>query len=302
MDPTARLRHYLEKIAFERNFETCPESLLRVQSFIKETFTGLGYTVQEDPFFYRGRTFTNLIASLDPEDPRPRWIFAAHFDSVSGSPGADDNATGVAALLEAARTFAEFKQKQTTPLPCRVEFAAFNLEEYGMIGSRAYAKKLKKKRAEVRGMFSLEMVGYAAHSAGSQKMPVVLKAFYPDVGNFIALVSNTSSKSLLDKTKKIFKTVAGLGTQTLILPANGWILPDARLSDHSPFWDEGFPALLVTDTSFYRNPYYHTQEDKIEILDLDFLGKVTEAVSKTACLLALASDGRGTVRARTNLA
>ncbi len=290
MDLTGRLHHLLEKIAFERNFETCPESLLRVQSFIKEAFIGLGYDVREEPFFYRGKTFTNLIASLDPEDSRPRWIFAAHFDAVPGSPGADDNASGVVALLEAARVFAEFRKKKTSSGACRVEFAAFNLEEYGMIGSRAYAKKLKKKRSKILGMFSLEMVGYAAHSAGSQKMPVVLKAFYPDAGNFIALVSNTSSKPLLDTTKKIFKIIPGLDTQTLILPANGWVFPDARLSDHSPFWDEGFPALLVTDTSFYRNPYYHTQDDRVETLDLNFLAKVTEAVSKTVCELASESD------------
>lgn len=303
MPLTGKLRRLLRDIAFERNFESSPDSLAQVQAYLKDAFEKLGYTVEEDPFYYRGRSFSNLIASLEPEDTRPRWIIAAHFDSVPGSSGADDNASGVVALLEASRCFAEFRQRQPSTSSCRVEFAAFNLEEYGMVGSRSYAKKLKKRRAKILGMFSLEMLGFASQAAGSQKMPVALKAFYPDVGNFIGLVSNTSSKALMDRAKKIFQTVPGLNTQTLILPANGWVFPDARLSDHSPFWDEGFPALLVTDTSFYRNPYYHTVEDKIETLDLEFLTKVTEAISKMACLLVMESDCvGGTAGARADRA
>ena len=140
------------------------------------------------------------------------------------------------------------------------------------------------------GMLSLEMVGYASQAKGSQKMPFFLKPFYPEVGNFIGLVANTGSKLLLEKVRKIFQEVEGLPVESLILPANGWIFPDARLSDHSPFWDKGFPALLVTDTSFYRNPHYHSREDQIETLNFDFLAKVTEAAARTVWELAFPDE------------
>lgn len=283
-----RITRHLQRIARERNFQTSPNSLSQVQSYVREQFTQFGFKVREEPFSYSGESFSNLVASFETDPHKPRLIFAAHFDAVPGSPGADDNASGVAALLEAARVFAENEEVRDKQ-PWAVEFAAFNLEEYGMIGSRAYARKLKSERVPVFGMFSLEMVGFTSHQKGSQKMPLFLKPFYPNVGNFIGLVANTQSQPLLKKVKNIFREVAGLATETLTLPANGWVFPDARLSDHSPFWDEGFPALLVTDTSFFRNPFYHSPQDRVETLDLEFLTKVTEAVSRTACQLGRSS-------------
>ena len=281
-----RISQHLQSLACERNFETSPQSLLRAQAYIEDCFTRLGFKVRKESFPYSGQSFSNLVASSEKEGGKPRFIFGAHFDAVRGSCGADDNASGVAALLETARLFASFQRLKRVSLPCTVEFAAFNLEEYGMVGSRAYAQKLKRDGTPVAGMLSLEMVGFFSQEKGSQKMPRFLKPFYPDTGNFIALVGNTKSRVLLSRAKKIFQGVDGLLTETLTLPANGWVFPDARLSDHSPFWDEGFPAILVTDTSFFRNPYYHTEEDCVETLDLQFLAKVTEAVAQTACQLA----------------
>jgi len=279
-----RLSRHLQKISRERNFETAPDTLREVQHYLKEELLSYGFRIQEKDFLFSGQRFSNLVASLEIDSKAPRLIVGAHFDSVPGSPGADDNATGVAALLEAARIYSEF-QKRESPSANRgkvsVEFVAFNLEEYGMMGSQTYARQLKKEGVPVEGMLSLEMIGYASEGAGSQKMPFFLKPFYPNVGNFIGLVANTQSAGWLKKVKKIFSTVEGLAVESLVLPANGWVFPDARLSDHSPFWDEGFPALLVTDTSFYRNPYYHSEEDRIETLDLEFLSRVTEAVSRT---------------------
>jgi Zn-dependent M28 family amino/carboxypeptidase len=271
------LKRHLGRIVGERNFETSPKHLLEVQHYIEEEFRGYGFEVARLPFTFRGQTFVNLKARRPGAQARRRFIIGAHFDSVPGSPGADDNASGVASLLEVARGLATAKMRETN-----VEFIAFNLEEYGMIGSRAYAEQLKKEKAEISGMLSLEMVGYSTPEKNSQKMPLFLKPFYPDTGNFIGLVANTSSKKFLQKTRDAFKQVEGLAIETLVLPANGWVFPDARLSDHSPFWDNGFPALLVTDTSFFRNPYYHSKEDRIETLNLPFLARVTEAVFQTA--------------------
>ncbi len=279
-DPKRLLAH-LEKISRERNFETSPEILIETQSYLGKELRSYGFEVLEEKFSYLNRSFSNLIARLGLASDRPRIILGAHFDSVPGSPGADDNASGVAALLEVARLFSD-SQKTTALKSSSVEFAFFNLEEYGMIGSRFHARKLKKEKIPVKGMLSLEMVAYTSREKNSQKMPFVLKPFYPDVGSFIGLVADTGSKEWLDEVKKIFSGVAGLWVESLVLPAKGWIFPDARLSDHSPFWDEGFPALLVTDTSFYRNPYYHTGKDTIETLDLEFLSGVTEAVFQTA--------------------
>lgn len=287
MTTRERILQHLRNVTRERNFQTARASLSEVQSYIQRELTSYGFRVREEPFSHAGESFVNLIASREENPHKPRWIFGAHFDAVPGSPGADDNASGVAALLEMARVYTEFEKNQTSPSQaCTVEFAAFNLEEYGMIGSRSYAEKLKRERAKVLGMFSLEMLGYASREKGSQEMPIFLKPFYPDAGNFIGLVANTSSQALLKKVKKIFQSVEGLETQTLVLPANGWFFPDARLSDHSPFWDEGFPALLVTDTSFFRNPYYHSGRDTIDSLDLDFLTCVTQALARTACELS----------------
>lgn len=268
-----RLRRHLHILSRERNFQTTPQGLAEVQAYLAQEFLSYGYNVYEEPFIFAGETFANLIARPPHAGSESRFILGAHFDAVPGSPGADDNASGVATLLETARVYAEVFKGESA-----VEFAAFNLEEYGMVGSRSYAKKLKEEKVRVTGMLSLEMVAYASEEENSQKMPLFLKPFYPSVGNFIGLVANTKSKSFLDRVEKTFKTVEGLPVESLTLPANGWVFPDARLSDHSPFWDEGFPALLVTDTSFFRNPHYHSEADRIETLNLEFLRKVTEAV------------------------
>ena len=278
----ARLRQHLAEVARERNFETSPRVLSEIQSYLEEELASYGFVVRKEPFRFSGQDFDNLIASLDPNPKKPRVLIGAHFDSVSGSPGADDNASGVAALLEAARIYAQSKRQGEIT----IEFAGFNLEEYGMIGSQAYAEKLKREKVRFLGMISLEMVGYTSQEKGSQKMPLFLKPFYPNVGNFLGLVANTRSVKWLDQVKQIFSEVEGLPMESLALPANGWIFPEVRLSDHSPFWDHGFPALLVTDTSFFRNPHYHSAEDRIETLDLDFLAKVTEATGRLALDLA----------------
>lgn len=276
-----RLLTHLHKITGERNAETTPQRLHETELYIKGELTAYGFQLEKFVFPFSGRNFSNWIARWNTLPEAPRLILGAHFDSVPGSPGADDNATGMAALLETARIYADAQKSPSFAPFVSVEFAAFNLEEYGMIGSRAYARRLKQEKAKVIGMLSLEMIGYTSREKGSQKMPLYLKPFYPDVGNFIGLVANTKSRPLLQRIKKSFGEVEGLLTESLVFPGNGRIFPEARLSDHSPFWDEGFKALLITDTSFFRNPHYHTPTDRVETLDLDFLAKVTEAITRT---------------------
>lgn len=281
-----RITRHVGFLARERNFQTTPESLAEIESYLRETFRESGCLVREETFSFAGETFSNWIASFEGSPEKPRLLIGAHFDSVPGSPGADDNASGVAALLESARIYASLRKEGKLPPGSEevaLEFVAFNLEECGLIGSQAYAEKLKREAVPLVGMLSLEMIGYTSQEKGSQKIPFFLKPFYPDVGNFVGLVANARSKAFLKRVETVFRSVQGLPVEALVLPANGWVFPEARRSDHSPFWDAGFPALLVTDTSFYRNPYYHSEEDRVETLDLDFLAKVTEATTRLAC-------------------
>ncbi|NES86639.1 MAG: M28 family peptidase, partial [Moorea sp. SIO2B7] len=187
-------------------------------------------------------------------------------------PGADDNATGVAVLLELARAFA------TKPPKSPLRLVAFDLEEYGLLGSADYATYLKQNQQPLRLMLSLEMLGYCAPRSGSlrdrsphsQNYPAGLKYFYPNRGDFIALIGNLSTiPDLIHLSRHIRKV--GTPCEWLPVPNRGKLLPQTRLSDHSPFWDQGYRALMVTDTAFLRNPHYHQKSDTIETLDLDFL-------------------------------
>jgi Zn-dependent M28 family amino/carboxypeptidase len=174
-------------------------------------------------------------------------------------------------LLEVARNI------QTVTLEVTVRFIAFSLEEYNFIGSTHYVKGLEKRGEKILGMLSLEMVGF---TGSKQKYPPYLNPkYYPSRGDFIAIVSNEKSSRLLERVCQSFKThIPQLPLESLIVPGNGEGMEEVRLSDHSTFWDQGFPALLVTDTSFLRNPNYHLPSDRIETLDFEFMQKVAVGV------------------------
>ncbi len=275
------LRGKLQYIVGERNPFSSLRRLSAVENYIEKEFQSYGLSVESDPFTYWGKSYRNVIASKAPHhNPLPLGeergegliIIAAHFDSMEGTPGADDNASGVAVMLEAARLLSRSR------LRSRLLFCAFNLEEQNMIGSTHFAKKLKAAGANVRAMISLEMVGFTDSRPGGQKYPIGLRWFYPDRGNFIALVGNWRSASLLRKFSRQLRQVPGLPVETLTVLGNGFLIPQVRLSDHSPFWDLGYPALMITDTAFFRNPHYHGPSDTLETLDLDFMARVCEGV------------------------
>jgi Zn-dependent M28 family amino/carboxypeptidase len=245
---------------------------MAVESFVENQFQSYGLGVEKDIFSYKGKNFRNIIGRLRPERGASLVILGAHFDSVVGTPGADDNASGLVVLLEAARIVSRLKVRS------EVLFCAFNLEELNMIGSMHFARKLKAAGAKVGAMVSLEMVGYTDSRPGSQRYPCGLKWFYPNRGDFIGVIGNWNSSFLLRRFSRGMRRVHGLAVETLSIPGNGAFLPDVRLSDHSPFWDVGYPALLVTDTSFFRNPHYHRSTDTLETLNVDFMTKVCEGV------------------------
>ena len=254
--------------------------------YVRSRWQSYGLAVASDEFSYIGERFVNLIArphtkyspSLSSQafgagacPSGPRFIIGAHVDTVPGSPGADDNASGVASLLEISRIIAR------QPAPPPVEFVAFTLEELGMVGSAHYATMLRRAKIGVLGMLSLEMLGFT-ESQGRQNYPWFLRNRFPAIGNYLGLAGNRRSRSLLEMVARSMRSIEGLPIETLILPGNGWAFPEARLSDHSPFWDRGYPALLLTDTAFFRNPHYHQPSDTIETLDLAFLEKATQGL------------------------
>jgi aminopeptidase YwaD len=278
IDPR-QLRRTLELIIGERSPFSGRHHLATVESFIEKELASYGVKVESDYFLYRGTKFRNIVGHSSTQRGASLIILGAHFDSVPGTPGADDNASGVAVLLEAARLLSRAR------LRSEVLFCAFNLEELNMIGSSYFAKKLKSAGTRVDGMVSLEMVGYTDSRPGSQKYPIGLSAFYPDRGDFIGVIGNWNSASLLRKLAREMRQVRGLPVETLSVPGNGGLIPAVRLSDHSPFWDAGYPALMITDTSFYRNPHYHGPTDTLETLNLDFMAKVCEGVIRAVLAL-----------------
>ena len=237
------------------------------RAYVRSGLEQAGFTVEEEPTPEGG---INLLTRPSADADRPLFILGAHYDSITTSPGADDNASAVAALLELARVIGPAADGSA-----RLQLVAYDLEEFGLLGSAHHARRLRTSRAAVRGMISLEMLGYCAHGPGSQHLPPVLVGRYPDVGDFIGVVGNGPAAGLVETVVAAMRTVPGLPVEAMVVPDDGRLLPETRLSDHSSFWDHGYPALMITDTSFYRNPHYHRPTDTPDTLDYDFLARVT---------------------------
>lgn len=264
-----KLYEHLEQIVRERDPYLASEGHFFVKQYIKEQLSQWGELITHE-FAVKGQKHQNLILNLPAaeEQKLPPILIGAHYDAVPGTLGADDNGTGVAVLLELAAAFA----KQPTKYPIRI--VAFDMEEYGLLGSKAYAAHLKQNQEPLRLMLSLEMLGYRDSTNGSQRYPAdFLKYFYPRTGDFIALVSNLIT---IRDTIRLHKSLCqnNLNCQWLPVPNNGKWIPGTSFSDHSPFWEQGYRAMMVTDTAFLRNPHYHKSSDTIETLDGKFLTDV----------------------------
>jgi Zn-dependent M28 family amino/carboxypeptidase len=270
-----KIENHLTNIARDRDPYLATAGHFFVQEYIRQQFAQLG-SVEIHTFRVRSKTCQNLILNLPSQTESqkgdlPPILIGAHYDAVPGTPGADDNATGVAVLLELARMFAT----QPTKYPLRL--VAFDMEEYGLLGSTEYAAKLKQEQQPLRLMISLEMLGYCDRTPGSQSYPPPLERFYPNCGDFIALIGNWRTiRDLICISRSIRKV--GVPSQWLPVPNRGLIVRQTRQSDHAPFWDAGYPAIMVTDTAFMRNPNYHKPSDTIDTLDLDFLTGVCQGL------------------------
>lgn len=277
-----RIRRHIEALEGVRHPVAAPEALERAADYITESLHSLGYDVADHWFTDNDRSFRNVIASRRGSHlPNERVVVLAHYDTVEGSPGADDNASGIAVMLEISILLAHLRFERT------IHFIAVTLEENmhagdpdsGTRGSRALAAHARENGWDIEGVVVLESVAYAGDDVVQAVPPGVLFPV-PETGNFIAVVGNERSVELVDGfTRMIERQRIDLPHLSLIVPGNGEILPDSRRSDHASFWDEGFRAIMVTDTTNFRNPHYHQSSDTLDTLNLDFAAMVCGATA-----------------------
>ena len=252
------------------------DALQKTADYIALELKRYGYSVFFQPYEVEGRVYKNIYAEIKGrKSPEKILVIGAHYDTVTGTPGADDNASGVAGLLEIARLLKDRSFEKT------VRFVAFVLEEppffrSRFMGSYVYAKNLKEKGEDIEGMICFEMIGYFTDKPGSQFFPFsFFRWIYPDRGNFITFVSDFQSKDFLSRVKRGFKKGTDLPVESI---STFSIIPGIDFSDHRSFWEFGYKAIMVTDTAFYRNPAYHTEGDVPETLDYVRMAKVVEGL------------------------
>jgi len=256
-----------------------PANLDNAADFISRRLVSFGYDLTKQPYQVDELAVRNLIAERRGTDQPDRVIvIGAHYDTVVGSPGADDNASGVAVLLELARVHAETRFRKT------VRFVAFTLEEPPFfrsrhMGSRVYARSLKERGDRIEAMLCLESVGYYSHEPESQSFPFPifwLRWQYPTTGNFITIVSNDDSQLLQTQVRDGLIDHMDLPVETYAGP---WWIPGVDWSDHGSFWNEGYPAVMLTDTALFRNPHYHRPADLPDTLDYRAMSELVRGLA-----------------------
>ena len=275
VDPS-RLEAHVRKLSIElgpRDVDHI-ENLDRVAAYIKDEFSQTSAHVSEQVYRVQGKTYRNVVTQFGPASEE-RIVVGAHYDTAGPLPGTDDNASGVAGLIELARLLG----RQQPPL--RVELVAFSLEEppyfrtTGM-GSSVHAQSLRNQNVRVRAMISLEMIGYFSDAPSSQSFPIgVLSAFYPSTGNFISVVGRLSDGLLVRKTKSAMRNATPLPVYSINAPQ---FVAGVDFSDQLNYWQAGYSAMMITDTAFYRNRNYHTAQDTAEKLDYKRMAMVVEGV------------------------
>jgi hypothetical protein len=270
-----------------------PRALHAAATLIERELASSGHAVQRLPYELPAGEVVNLLAELPGTDLAGEVvILGAHYDTVETTPGADDNASAVAVLLEVARLLRPLEPRRT------VRFLAFPCEEpphfsLGEMGSQVYARQCRVRNDRIVGMLCLEMVGFYSCERGSQQIPDeiprLLRWAFPKRGNFLAAVGNLRSWKLAWAFRRGFKRGTRFPLYSVVLPE---VVRAIRLSDNSSFWDQGYPALMLTDTSFLRNPHYHQASDTPETLDYDRMALVTRGVAGAVAHLARATVAR----------
>lgn len=281
----ARLRSHVEQLAGvigERNVLR-PQALAAAAEYIRSEWKRQGYTVSAQGYMVGDLWCENLAIEIKGHAQSDEIILlGAHYDSIRHSPGADDNASGVAALLELGSLLTGFQPDRTLRL------VAFVNEEppffyWGRMGSSEYARAARARGENISLMLSLEMLGYYDERAGSQGYPPLLRHFYPDCGNFIGFISNLASRRALRAISSVFRAHSDFPCERLATFA--WV-PGVAWSDQISFWRMGYPGVMVTDTAFYRNPNYHSAADTPETLDYGKMAQVVKGLCDAVVCLA----------------
>lgn len=258
-----------------RNFLN-PESLESAASYIQHELLTAGYVVSRQNWEAQGIEYSNVLASYQPNNNQ-RLIVGAHYDVCGDQEGADDNASAVAGLLETARLIAQIQPA----LPFGIDFVAYCLEEPPFfdtewMGSYVHAQSLRENAVNVLGMICFEMIGYFSEEPNSQQFPSAdLAAQYPDTGNFIIVVGLERFRTFHEQFFEGMSKHAAIDVQQIVFPIENDL---ASLSDHKNYWEFGYPAVMVNDTSFLRNPNYHEASDTIDTLDFVKMKQVVDAV------------------------
>ena len=270
-----------------------PKALASAATYIERQFLALEDHVERQAYDVEGTTVTNLVVERRGERrPDSIVVLGAHYDTVPTTPGADDNASAVAVLIEVARLLRGRHGQRT------VRFVAFACEEpphfsTDSMGSEVYARRCRTRSESILGMLCLEMVGFFTDEPASQAVPAGiprwLRWLFPQCGNFLAAVGNLQSLSLAWRFHWGFKRRSRLRLFSVCLPET---IHEIRLSDNSSFWDQGYPALMLTDTSFLRNPHYHQSSDRADTLDYARMAQVTQGVAGGLARLAGIADPR----------
>lgn len=284
----ARLRGHVIMLAQtigERDAFT-PKAQARARDYVFDQFAKAGYKPKKLPYgaqwlpsIKNGFQFDNVEAVLSaaPADQNGAWIVGAHYDSAPGTSGADDNASAVAVLIEAARLMKARKPGRD------IRFVAFGTEEppsFGTrnMGSSQYAYAMRDNGVKVHAMISLEMLGYYNTRKGSQLYPPFMHLFYPAHGDYISVVGNFQSRRVLSRFARDWRAASSFPLHGAVMPG---VFSGLALSDQLNFWDLGFPALMLSDTAFYRNPNYHESTDTPDTLDYEKMAKVAQALVET---------------------
>ena len=289
---SSRIRANLEFIEGIRHRVADPTHLTAVRDTLERRFIAAGLEADRQVWTFSGFTAQNLIGWHRGTTNEAAMLFnSGHFDSVNNSPGADDNGSSVAAMMEIMRVLAGYNFEKS------IRFLGFDLEEAGLLGSEQYVTNGLAGWEEIEGLINMEMIGYKTEQVNTQSLPFGFDILFPAVsdsveadsfrGNFILNVANVNSSSL----KQAFDNsadqyVPNLRELSLEVPGNGQSAPDLRRSDHASFWDAGYPALMITDGADTRYPYYHTPNDTLENLDFQFMTQVAQTAAGTLAELA----------------
>ncbi|MEW8627470.1 MAG: M28 family peptidase [Candidatus Thiodiazotropha sp.] len=253
------------------------DELEAAANYIRDRFLQYGYTPEIQLFNSGGKMVRNIAVELPGEEfPEEIVVIGAHYDSVLGSPGANDNGTGVAAVLELARLFKDRNLNRT------VRFVAFANEEppffySNEMGSQIYAARSRQREERIVAMLSLETIGYYSDVPGSQRYPLPFSLFYPDIGNFIGFVGNLSSRKLVRRSIDTFRRTTPFPSEGVAAP--GWIT-GIGWSDHQSFWQADYDAIMVTDTALFRYAHYHTSTDTPDKIDYTRTARVVNGLSQ----------------------